>query len=258
MLLSVELPDAGEIVFATVSQITQFGAYVSLDEYNNMRGFLHISEVSTGWVRNIDRYIKPGQKVVLKVVRVNPERNEVDLSLRQVTNEEKKAKLIQVKRESKARGILDVVKKTLGMKDDADIRSKFAEEYGSLYDALEAIAKKPSEADKLRVDKKYEETLLKVLGERFKLPTVEVKGMFEMMSPKPDGVEVIRNSFLAAIKQMPDDVKVDVTYGGAPRYYVRLRADNFKVAEKQLRTLVETVTKQAGKSAGVNFIREKS
>jgi translation initiation factor 2 subunit 1 len=256
--MSQELPDAGEIVFATVSQITQFGAYVTLDEYNGLKGFLHISEVSTGWVRNIDKYIKPGQKVVLKVIRVNPERSEVDLSLRQVSNEEKKEKLIQIKRESKAKGILDVVKKILNMKDDSAIRAKLEDEYGTLYDALEAIAKKPSEASKLSLDKEYEETLVKVLAERFKLPTVEVKGLFEISSPRSDGVELIKNSFLTAMKQMPEDVKVEVTYGGAPRYYVKLRADNFKVAEKQLKVLVETVTKQAGKGGQVNFTREKS
>jgi len=112
----------GEVVFATVSQITPYGAYVTLDEYSNHKGFLHISEVSTGWVRNIERFVKPGQKVVLKVVRVDEERREVDLSLRQVTSEEKKEKLIQVKKEAKAKGILELVKKSLGIQDDSAIR----------------------------------------------------------------------------------------------------------------------------------------
>ncbi|MGA2199269.1 MAG: S1 RNA-binding domain-containing protein, partial [Nitrososphaerales archaeon] len=49
-----ELPDRGEIVLCTVREITPHGIYVDLDEYNNMNGFLHISEISTGWVRNID------------------------------------------------------------------------------------------------------------------------------------------------------------------------------------------------------------
>jgi translation initiation factor 2 subunit 1 len=84
-----ELPDRGEIVLCTVREITPHGIYVDLDEYNNMNGFLHISEISTGWVRNIDRVAKVQQKLVLKVIRAERSRREVDLSLRQVTNEEK-------------------------------------------------------------------------------------------------------------------------------------------------------------------------
>ena len=43
-----ELPEVGEIVIATVTKIGDHGAYVSLDEYNNIQGFLHISEIAQG------------------------------------------------------------------------------------------------------------------------------------------------------------------------------------------------------------------
>src|SRR5271169_6899536 len=112
-----ELPDRGEIVLCTVREITPHGIYVDLDEYNNMNGFLHISEISTGWVRNIERVAKVDQKLVLKVIRAERSRREVDLSLRQVTNEEKRTKLIEWKQNEKAVTIMSMVKKTLGMDD---------------------------------------------------------------------------------------------------------------------------------------------
>ena len=69
-----KIPEAGEIVLVTVKEITGHGAYVSLDEYSNMTGFLHIFEIATGWIRNIERYVKPKQKAVLKVIRVDKTR----------------------------------------------------------------------------------------------------------------------------------------------------------------------------------------
>ena len=68
------LPDPGEIVVCTVREITSHGIYVNLDQYDGTNGFLHVSEISTGWVRNIDRVAKVSQKLILKVIRVHRRR----------------------------------------------------------------------------------------------------------------------------------------------------------------------------------------
>ena len=53
-----ELPEAGEIVIATITKISDHGAYVTLDEYNKIQGFLHVSEIAPGWFRKLNKYFK--------------------------------------------------------------------------------------------------------------------------------------------------------------------------------------------------------
>src|SRR6266849_2971525 len=87
--LLVKCPDCGEerIIFSNSAK--DIGCRGCGRKLAETKGFLHVSEISTGWVRNIDRVAKVSQKLVLKVIRVNKARREIDLSLRQVTNEER-------------------------------------------------------------------------------------------------------------------------------------------------------------------------
>ena len=41
-------PDSGDLVVGTVDEIADFGVFVDLDEYENKRGLVHISEVASG------------------------------------------------------------------------------------------------------------------------------------------------------------------------------------------------------------------
>jgi translation initiation factor 2 subunit 1 len=112
------LPEIGELVVGTVVRIVPYGAYVTLDEYNNVEGLLHISEVSSGWVRNIGEHIREGQKTVVKVLRTDPQKMHVDLSLRRVSEREKKDKLLEWKQESRGRRLLDMAAEKIKISPD--------------------------------------------------------------------------------------------------------------------------------------------
>src|SRR5215475_3954565 len=99
-------PEVGDLVVATVTRVEDYGAYVKLDEFSGIEGLVHISEISTTWVRNIRDHAREGQKLVLKVLRVSSQRNQIDLSLRRVTGREKSEKMLEWKKERKAEAIL--------------------------------------------------------------------------------------------------------------------------------------------------------
>jgi len=91
-----EMPEVGEIVIATVTRIGDHGAYVSLDEYSNVPGFLHISEIAQGWVRNVGKFVKVGDKKVLLVKKISESRKEIDLSLKQISRDQRKKKILDI------------------------------------------------------------------------------------------------------------------------------------------------------------------
>src|SRR6266851_2168001 len=90
------MPEVGDLVVATVTRVEDYGAYVKLDEFSGIEGLVHISEISTTWVRNIREHARQGQKLVLKVLRVSSQRNQIDLSLRRVTGRKNSKKMLKI------------------------------------------------------------------------------------------------------------------------------------------------------------------
>lgn len=255
-----KIPEAGDIVIVTVKEITGHGAYVSLDEYGNMTGFLHISEIATGWIRNIERYIKPKQKAVLKVIRVDKKRAEVDLSLKQVSGEERKSKLIEVKRNEKATAFMEMVKVKANLSDNEidEMEDKILQKYDSVYDFFETVAKKGIDSVRnlelsLEVTKAIDDESNKI-----KVPHVEIRDILEISSRDPQGIEVIKN-ILSPLEATKSNVQVTINYIGAPKYRVTVQAENFKQAEKTMNGIMEKAKSSIEKFHGsFNFSRESS
>ena len=70
----------GKIVEGTVSGITNFGAFIDLGE--GKTGLVHISEVSNSFVKQIADFLKQGDKVQVKVLKVSDD-GKISLSIKQ-------------------------------------------------------------------------------------------------------------------------------------------------------------------------------
>jgi translation initiation factor 2 subunit 1 len=258
------MPDEGELVLATVTEISPHGVYVTLDEYGKFPAFLHISEIATGWVRDIERYAKPGQKIVLKVIRINKTRKEIDLSLRQVSGEERKEKIIEVKKSEKARSILEALKKTLNLDDSAmaKLENVLLDNYDSLYDALDDIARRGQKPIQ-RIEglpQNYANALETISAEKITIPIVEVRGIMDIRVKTPDGIEVIKNALRSVEESKSSSgAQIKTTYLGTPRYRLTVKAENYKVAERALQNAREKIQAAIEKSRGrFSFTREGS
>ena len=76
-----ELED-GQIRRGRISQITDFGLFVNL---GGLDGLVHISELSWGRIENPTEVFRPGQRVKVKILSVDRERQRIALSIKALT-----------------------------------------------------------------------------------------------------------------------------------------------------------------------------
>jgi translation initiation factor 2 subunit 1 len=239
LLKKDEWPEIGELVVATVIRITDYGIYVALDEYDK-EGFLHISEISSRWVKNIRDYAREGEKIVLKVLRVDPEKRLIDLSLRRVTNREKRDKILQWKRSKKADSLLRRAAQNLGMSIEeffAKVEAPLEKAFGDIYEGLESAAREGVDVLlETGLPKEVAEALTEVAKEKIKTSMVKVKGILKITCAEPNGVLRIKEALLKAKKiDVPRGVEVGISVVSPPKYRIEITARDYKEANSLLR-----------------------
>jgi translation initiation factor 2 subunit 1 len=247
-----EWPERGELVLAAVQKVAEYGAYVTLEEYGNKEGLLHRNEISTSWVRNIRDHVREGQKLVLKVLRVDPEKKHIDLSRKRVIKRERKAEsFLRVTAEKLHKPIEELFEKAA---------SPMEETYGDVYTALEESSRQGAEVlTKIGVPQEIAQPLAELAQERIHPPIVEVKGELQLTSTKPDGVNQIKKALQTAQKSSTSKTtKIHIYTIAAPKYFLKVEAENYKEAESMLQKASEAAIKAITKAGGEgNLKREK-
>jgi general stress protein 13 len=78
----------GDIVEGKITGIKPFGAFVAIDDDN--QGLVHISEVSHGYVKDINEYLSVGQEVKVKILTIDEDAGKISLSIRKTEPEPKR------------------------------------------------------------------------------------------------------------------------------------------------------------------------
>ena len=81
-MVKVEGIKEGQLVSATITHLTKFGAFARLDD--DLEGLIHISELSEIRINHPKEVVKEGDVVTLRVIKIEPERRRIGLSLRKV------------------------------------------------------------------------------------------------------------------------------------------------------------------------------
>lgn len=229
-----EWPSQGDLVVCTVAKVMDFGVFAELDEYERKEGLIHISEVAAGWVKYIRDYLREGQKIVCKVLSVNPKRGHIDLSFKDVNEHQRRDKIQEWKSELRAEKWL-----SFAIGDEAverQLADTLLDSFGSLYNAFEeTVISSKSVLIDAGIDEEYALKIEEVAIENVKIPSVDITGFLDLTCPAPDGVDAIKRSLAAAAIIDDDCVTLEISYVGAPRYRIHVTAPDYKLAERILK-----------------------
>jgi small subunit ribosomal protein S1 len=78
----VEKFQVGQLVEGEITRLTKFGAFARLD--GDVEGLIHISEISETRIEHPKEKLKEGEKLTLRIIRIDSEQRRIGLSLRKV------------------------------------------------------------------------------------------------------------------------------------------------------------------------------
>ncbi len=249
-----EWPSIEELVMCTVTKVFAQGAFVALDEYGGKEGMVHLSEVASGWIKNIRDHVRENQKAVCKVLAVDTKRQHVDLSIRRVKDGERRWKAQRIKLNQRAEKLLEMAAGKVGKSLDQaydEVGFKMQEKFGDLHSAMEVAAKDASSLAGL-ADDAWVNAVGEVAKAQIQSPSYKVSGYVTLSSLAPNGVEVIKEAMTNARDSVRDEnTNVEIYYVGAPRYRLDVTAPSYKAAENDMQRavdmMIESVTKAGGK-----------
>lgn len=82
MKLSMNKYKKGRVVRGTVTGIENYGIFVSFDEFYS--GLIHISEISHGFVKDINNFVKIGETIYVEILEADHETCHLKLSIKNI------------------------------------------------------------------------------------------------------------------------------------------------------------------------------
>jgi len=218
----------GLLVLCTVEKIEKTTVFVKIE--NNGSGTIVTSEIAPGRIRNLRDYVVPGKKIVCKILEINKEN--INLSLRRVSNKEKQEVLEKYEKEKNSLSIIKSIVKEKALEKAEEIKKE-----SSLYEFLQFCKTNTKQLEKY-FTKEEAGKICKILQEK-KEKQVEVKKDFSLKSNLPDGIKKIKY-ILMPYKDL-------ISYKAAGKFSLKIKSEDYKKANLQLQKILQDVENNAKK-----------
>jgi len=256
-----KVPDPDELVMVRVNAIDDMGVLCSLLEYNNLEGFLPLSEISRKRMRSVLRHVRVGQKQVLGVLRVDTERGYVDLSKKYIADMERDQGSEKYNKGKTVHSICKRVSETV-MKSTEDIYKSYVwpfydSEHTHPFDAFKALAADGENIwkDIENPDSTITEAFAKVIKQRMAVQPVKIGAQIEVTCYSDGGIDDIKSALKTGLASGKGDVKIQLI--SSPLYLIFTTTVDEAKGEEVLNNVIDAIQQEiSGKSGNCKCVKQ--
>lgn len=250
------IPERNELVVCTITKIMDYGVEVNLEEYNNVQGFVPLSQVAARWIKNIRNFVKMGQIRVGKVIYINYEKNQINLSFSAVQRGAEEQKMSEWRQTKRVQQLLNIVaqdtKKTVDEIWDK-IANNILTKYNSVYEGFQEI-KRYGKDYITEIPENLREPLFKVIEKNITITDKFIVEHVKVETLAENGIEKIKEGFAKIPKDKGLEVKV--SYLGNGTIYIKATSIDYKTIEKYLTKTNSILTEYFSKIGKIEITRE--
>ena len=248
-------PEVDDLVMCKIIEIFNDGAYVILEEYNNIKGLLLCTEISRKRVNYVTRLIKEGKEEVLRVKTIDKEKGFIDLSKKSVKAEE----VEQFKEKYAKSKAVHVIMKILSKKCNIPIDKLYKEitwplykKYEHAYDAFKLALNKFEEVFKdIKMTEPVKKELMEILRQRMKPKPVNIKSDFIVRCDEFEGIDAIKFALMEGEKKSTKNIPIKFKIISSPLYECSIETINKKegldVMGEALKEVERVILEKKGK-----------
>ena len=255
---SKSFPKKGDLVYCKIVEVNDSMAILELLEYKDVKGMMVASEASRKLPKAMSRLFSVGQKKVTEVINTDIEKRYVDLSKKNISNEEQNECEEKYYKQNHFIGILRRLTQIYSNSNSEDDEYNEKEEkeivsnsklesllkdwgYKLNYDDLSEMNKDKKNKGWNLVPIEYKELLETLLQHKFKSTIKTVRTVFELSCFSPNGIDDIKTIF-AEVKSLDEKIVAKVI--SCPKYVIYMDTYNEKEGLKILHSaLVNIQTK---------------
>ena len=219
-------PEVDDLVMVTVQQIADMGAYVTLNEYNNLEGMVLLSELSRRRIRSVQRLIRVGKTEVVVVLRVDREKGYIDLSKRRVSPEEVEKFEEKFNKSKAVHSIMRHVAEKLDMPLEElykQVGWPFYKKYGHAFEAFKLALNEPEmvwSSLPRPVDPAIRTELMQSIVRRLTPQKLKLRADVEVACFGYEGIDAVRAALAAGESVSTEEIAIKVKLVAPPLYVI--------------------------------------
>ena len=176
-----ELPRVNDLVYVVTTDIRELGAYVRLLEYDNIEGFIMMSQVTSKRVKSVARFLRINKLEFMEVMRVDAEKRCIDLSKKSLKEDQKEAAMQRYKKAK----IVHAIMRQTAVKLKTPVLELYEKFGWDLYDQFEHAY------------------------DAFRIALSDTKTAFAKVDIKPEQLEVLMDTIRRKMSTNPLKIRCD-------------------------------------------------